>query len=57
MQQQTKKQKNKKQKKTKTKKQNNQKTKNENKNRKLWYRDLEHLDSVYTYIISGNIAT
>ena len=24
------------------------------KNIKLWCRDLEHLDSVYTYIISGN---
>jgi len=24
------------------------------KNKKLWCRDLEHLDSIYTYIISGN---
>jgi len=44
MQQQTKKQK--------TKKPKTKKPKN--KNRKLWCRDLEHLDSVYTYIISGN---
>jgi len=48
MQQQTKKQKKKQKQKPKTK---NQKQK---KNRKLWCRDLEHLDSVYTYIISGN---
>ena len=28
-----------------------------NQNRKLWCRNLEHLDSVYTYIISGNRVT
>jgi len=36
----------------------NQKTKKKQKtkkqNKKLWCRDLEHLDSIYTYIISGN---
>jgi len=36
----------------KTKKIKNQKTKNQNK--KLCCRYLEHLDSIYTYIISGN---
>ena len=33
---------------------NKKKPKTKTKNRKLWCRDLEHLDSVYTYIISGN---
>ena len=41
--------------KTKTKKQTNKKNKEpKTKNRKLWCRDLEHRDGVYTYIISGN---
>ena len=49
------KQKNQKNQNTKNQKTQNQKTKNTKpKNRKLWCRDLEHLYSIYTYIISGN---
>jgi len=36
--------------------QKNQKPKTKIKtNQKLWCRDLEHLDSIYTYIMSGNL--